>query len=107
MFICTSYFGMFFRFSFWLYWFIVRKGKLYFLDELKRGSFLHLYCQHCEEKHLAEIWKKYPDKLPKENSIMNLFYNWDQLGRNHVDIDILGCLVPYKPGKVANNEMKG
>ena len=76
------------------------------LDELKSDSFLHLYCQHCEEKHLAEIWKKYPDKLPIEKSITNLFYNWDQLGRNHADIDILGCLVPYKPDKVVNNKMK-
>ena len=37
---------------------------------------------------------------------MKLFYNWDQLGRNHVDIDIPGSLVPYKPGKVVNNKMK-
>ena len=94
MFICASYFGMFFGFHFWLYGFIVRKDKLISLDELKRDNLLHLYCQHCEEKHLAQIWKKYPDKLPKEKSITNLFYNWDQLRRNHVDRDILGCLLP-------------
>ena len=76
------------------------------LDELKRDSFLHLYCQHCEQKHFADILKKYPDKLPKEKSITNRFYNWDQLRRNHVDIDIPGCLVPYKPGKIVNNKMK-
>ena len=67
------------------------------LAELKHDSFLHLYCQQVEEKYLAEIRKKYPDKLLKEKSIMNLFSNWDQLERNHVDVDILGCLVPYKP----------
>ena len=95
---------MFFRFSFfWLYWFIVRKASL---DELKCDSFLHLYCQHCKEKHLDEIWKKYLDKLPKEKSITNLFYNWNQPGRNHIDIDNLGCLVSYNPGKVVNNKMK-
>ena len=85
---------------------IVRKGKLYFSRWTKTWQFLlHLYCQHCAEKHLAEIWRKYPDKLPKEKS-MNLFYNWDQLGRNQIDIDILGCLVSYKPGKVVNNKMR-
>ena len=58
------------------------------------------------KKNMAEIWKKYPNKLLKQESIMNLFYNWDQLGRNHGDIDICGCLVPYKPGKVVNNEIR-
>ena len=55
---------------------------------------------------MDEIWKKYLDKLPKKKSITNLFYGCDQLGRNHVDIDILGCLVPYNPRKVVNNRMK-
>ena len=106
MFICTSYFGMSLGLVFGYIGSLLEKVRYISLDEPKHDSFLHLHCQHYEEKHLVEIWKKYPDKLPKEKSITNPFYNWDQLGRNHVDVDILGCLVPYKPGKIVNNKMK-
>ena len=55
--------------------------------------------------YIANTVKK-TDKLPKEKSITNLFYKWDQLERRHVDIGILECLDPYKPGKVVDNKMK-
>lgn len=70
----------------------------FFSADLRMKDFTHLYCHICEEVELPKIWKDHSDKLPEEISIKDLFYNWDKLGKSHMDIDILGCLIPNEPG---------
>ena len=78
--------------------FLILSSKFYSSDEVQKHTFTHLYCKICEDRQLPDIWKKHSEKLPRNIDIVDLFYNWDSLGRSHLDIDILGCLIPHKPG---------
>ena len=72
----------------------------FFLDTQKFDRFYHLHCCFCEETVMPKIWKKNADLLPEDISIQNLMMKWDVLPTSWLQNDILGCILPNKPGKI-------
>ena len=73
---------------------------IFFLDTEKFDRFYHLYCRFCEETVMPKIRKKNADLLPEEISIQNLMMKWDVLSTIWLQNDIMGCILPNKPGKI-------
>ena len=70
-----------------------------FLDTEKFDRFYHLYCRFCVETVMPKIWKN-ADLLPEDISVQNLMMKWDVLPTSWLQNDILGCILPNKPGKI-------
>ena len=74
-------------------------SSTFFLDTEKFDRFYHLYCRFCVETVMPKIWKN-ADLLPEDISVQNLMMKWDVLPTSSLQNDILGCILPNKPGKI-------